>query len=136
MSSTIFLLAQRHNWERLGEQFSGSNAKLQPRDILMIVAAVAGAALLVGVLSLAARWQEGRIAKPNAGRLFRELCRAHRLNRWERRVITTLAEEIGARQPAEVFVRPDAFEGSAIAAFGDRPAALQQLRIKLFGDMQ
>lgn len=136
MNATNMLLAQRHNWERLGDRFSGKHAEVNWEELLVLLACLIGSAVVIWLLYAATRWQEARLRRPNPRRLFRELCRAHRLNRWERRVLRELAESAAARQPAELFVRPDAFRPAPLPRLAtERPAAFEQLRRKLFPEL-
>ena len=114
--SPAWLLAQRENWERLGDRFSGDAAEVNYQELGMLLAVAVGGALVIWLLRSVARWQEGRSRHPNPRRLFRDLSRVHRLNRWERRVLRALADAVGLRQPAEVFVRPDAFRVNPLPA--------------------
>ncbi|TWT75999.1 hypothetical protein Pla123a_27850 [Posidoniimonas polymericola] len=130
------ILAQRANWERMGDRFSGEAAELQTEELLTLLAVVVGAGLLIWLLRVAARWQEGRLKRPNPRRLFNDLCRAHRLNRWERKLLREMGEGLGLRQPAEVFVRPDAFRASPLPPDAEAmPVAFKQLQKKLFAEL-
>ncbi len=136
MTHLPMLLAQRANWERLGDRFSGKSAEVNPWELFVLLLAMAGAGLLIWLLHRVAKWQEGRVRKPNPRRLFNELCRTHRLGGWERRALRALAEGLGAQQPAEVFLRPEAFELEALPEMASgRPAALEKLRRKLFPEL-
>lgn len=134
MTSLAMLLAQRDRWERLGDQFSGRNAEIHPGEIAVILGSLAAAALGIWLLYAVSRWQEGKMGRPRPGRLFRDLCRTHRLNRWERAVVRSAAEAAGARQLAEAFVRPEMFHQAPPAA-QEKPAAYNQLRRKLFPEL-
>lgn len=130
------LLAQRANWERMGDRFSGEAAELQTGELLTLLAVMIGAGVLIWLLRFAARWQEGRSRRPNPRRLFSDLCRAHRLNRWERKLLREMGEGLGLRQPAEVFVRPDAFRATPLPPEAEsKPAAFKQLQRKLFAEL-
>ena len=87
-------------------------------------------ALVQGLLSSRRRhefWQD------NSPRLFRDLCRAHRLDLANRQLLKKLAAVRGVERTAELFVEPHHFEAA------DLPPALQasarelhQLRHALF----
>ncbi|MEM6655925.1 MAG: hypothetical protein AAF596_08995 [Planctomycetota bacterium] len=125
-----WLLAQRHNWERLGDQFSGKNAKFDLGEVGWLVTLAAGAIVALWVLDRVAKRFEGRAGRPNPGRLFRELCRAHRLKRRERSLLRRLASATGQEHAANLFVRADLFDPATLPDDAD---ALQSLRGRLFG---
>lgn len=123
------LLAQRHNWERLGDRLSGDNANLQLSELGWIVAFIVAVLLLVWWLQRLTQVFEGRTARPQPGRLFRELCRAHSLNRSERLLLNNLATATGQEQAVHLFMRCDLFDESKLPG---EATALAELREKLF----
>lgn len=134
--SQLALLAQRDKWERLGDRFSGEAAEFNLQELLVLLVAALAAGALIWLLRAAARWQEGRSRQPNPRRLFNDLSRAHRLTRWERRALRELGESLGVRQPAEVFLRPDAFRLNPLPPeAAKKPIALKQLYKKLFPEV-
>jgi hypothetical protein len=66
-------------------------------------------------------------------RLFADLCRAHKLNRSDRRLLKLLAAARGLKIAATLFVEPDYFDTADLQP-SLKPAAndLRQLRHKLF----
>lgn len=137
MMSPAWLLAQRHRWERLGDRFSGDHAKLDNQELLLIGLMVVGGAAVIVALARLAKWQENRRLRPNPARLFRDLCRAHGLSGAERKTLRALAEACGARQPAEVFLRPELFRReSALRHAGAQAAVIDRLRRKLFAGLE
>lgn len=122
------LLAQRDNWVRLGDRFTGEHLELQIHDVVWGVALVAVFGAIVVALRVLNTLQL-RTAEPRKPRrLFRELCDAHRLDRTARRRLSQLAASKRLRSKAELFVRPDLFED-------DEDAAVLELRGRLFGEV-
>jgi hypothetical protein len=74
--------------------------------------------------------REFKLNSPN--RLFGELCRAHRLNRANRRLLKKLAAERGLKNASLLFVEPEQFEATNLPVDLESSAAeLRQLRHKL-----
>jgi hypothetical protein len=96
------------------------------------------AALLVGLWAVlqvsALRGRRGSYNSPR--RLFRSLCRAHRLSWSQRWLLGRLARAHGLAHPAQLFVDPEYFDEPRLAA-GLRPKAqrLRQLRDRLFAGL-
>lgn len=66
-------------------------------------------------------------------KLFRELCRAHQLDRPSQRLLAQVARARRYAQPAEVFVRPQAFSPEGLPpALRQRAAHLERLQRLLF----
>ena len=66
--------------------------------------------------------------------LFRELCRAHRLNRSRRHLLKNLASARGLANPVLVFAKPECFDIADLPPHLKTAAAeLRQLRLQLFG---
>ena len=107
------LLAQRDNWSRLGDRFSGHHLRLQTEDIVGgVVLLVAGLLLYFG-LNYAWSVSKRLSSKEPPRDVFRRLVQAHRLTRAEERVLREIAEQAGLKKPAEVFVRPELFTEAA-----------------------
>jgi hypothetical protein len=67
-------------------------------------------------------------------KLFKALCRAHRLDRSARRALTKLAAAAHIAQPATLFVSPEAFDAHlATLKRASQIALYKQLREQLFG---
>jgi hypothetical protein len=75
--------------------------------------------------------REFKLNSPN--RLFSELCRAHRLDRANRRLLKKLAVERGLKNASLLFVEPEQFDVTNLTAdLRSSAAELRQLRHKLF----
>lgn len=128
-------MAQRHNWERMGDRFSGKHAELDMGEIGVIIAACAAAGLLLWLLQWAAKWQEGKLDSPSPGRLFRDLCRAHKLRWRERRLLKQLASDTNVDHPVELFLKPEAFNiGRIPASLEAKATAVVSLSERLFAE--
>ncbi len=70
----------------------------------------------------------------NHAKLFRELCRAHRLSFANRRQLRRLASARGITEPARLFVEPKHFETSHLPESMQSAAdEIRRLRDRLFG---
>lgn len=130
----ILLLAQKDVWKSLGNRFSEENATVSSGDIVSIVAACAGAAMLIWLLARLAKWQEEAAKKPNPQKLFSDLARLHKLTKHQQTLVQQLAEANSLPQPSIVFVRPDLFDAALRVDLPDSAAEqLEALRDRLFG---
>ena len=77
---------------------------------MWLIFAVTGV-LVAGVLlwQLFSSWNNGRLPSNSPRGLFRELCRAHRIDRAGRRLLKRLAVARGVSPPVLLFVRPECF---------------------------
>jgi hypothetical protein len=127
----IHLLASQNysrEWERLGRLL---NSGLYEVLILAAVTLLVVAAIIYQSISSRRRRD---FAYDRPPRLFFELCKAHKLNWSNRRLLKQLAAARGVKFPAMLFVEPDYFETTNLPA-ALQPAAteLRNLRRKLFG---
>ncbi len=106
----------------------------ETREKLLWLGGFAAAVILL--LWGASRWArrlEGDRTYTNAGRLFYELCRAHGLDAYSRRLLRRLASHARLSQPALVFVEPQWFDPAALPpSLAAEQARLEQLRARLF----
>ncbi|MEN0109150.1 MAG: hypothetical protein AAF805_00360 [Planctomycetota bacterium] len=101
------VLAQRSNWSRLGDRFSGDHLRLQTEDLVGVLALVAVAVVLLLTLRMLAKWQQSQERPATPKQLFKELAAAHGLGHGERAELRRVAGEAGLSDASEVFVRPD-----------------------------
>lgn len=121
------LLAQRDNWTRLGDRFTGHHLRVQPEDVIGGILLIAAGGLLFFGLAYARKVGE-RMSRPQEPRdVFQKLKDAHRLSRSECRLISDIAEREGLGSPAEVFVRPELFADEATRAQRSLKALGQRL---------
>jgi len=113
-------------WERLGNLLNACSYEL------LILAAVT--LLVIGAIiwqTISRRRREFEYDRPP--RLFKELCRAHKLTWSNRRLLIQLAAARGLKGAALLFVEPEHFDVTNIpAALKASAAELRRLRHKLF----
>jgi hypothetical protein len=104
-----------------------------------------GNSVLVGMVLLAlavgvwwgfnrCKQRYGQASGNSPRRLFAALCRAHKLDRGQQRILMLIVQWNHLPQPAEVFLRPDLFDADHLGAkFATQFAQIQKLRLQLFG---
>jgi hypothetical protein len=98
---------------------------------------ILGSVTLLVIITIAwqaiSRWRHRDFEYNSPPRLFADLCRAHKLNRSNRRLLKQLAAARGLKMAAMLFVEPDYFDMTNVPP-ALKPAAndLRQLRHKLF----
>ncbi len=126
-------LAQSPRWQDLGSDFRGRNARFETSDLVYGVLIVVGAIVAVIVLKLILARQEGRQGVNSPRRLFRTLCKAHRLDRRSRGLLRQVARWQRLDHPSRLFLEPDRFEVSQLSErLRARSTELQTLRDRLF----
>jgi hypothetical protein len=98
---------------------------------------LASLAVVVALGLLVSHWISRRRQKEfwcdSSSQLFHDLCRAHRLDRANRRLMQKLASARGVESAAELFVEPDNFDATNLPKVLDSSAnELRQLRHELF----
>jgi hypothetical protein len=132
-SAFPFLVAEVDRFRSLGSRFRGRSAELRGDDLLIGLLLLIAAIGLLHLLSrLLARQQRPRaFNKPKA--LFRDLCRAHALDRASRRLLWELARWRKLDQPGRLFLEPEHFEAPDLStALKARGEELEALRDRLF----
>ncbi len=136
MNSTLLatnLLAQYSRWQRLGDGLHRSRGRMDFMEMLpyLIGLVVIGA----GIAAVVAYIKHNDFSKPcnDPSRLFRELCKAHGLDRGNRKLLQQLAAQTGLAEAADVFLTPAVFDAGQLPeqlrAEGER---VQELRGQLF----
>lgn len=97
-----------------------------------VAVAVAVAVLWAGTRLFSSREQRIVNSPP---RLFRELCRAHRLSRRQVKLLQLLASLHGLDQPARLFLEPACFDAANAPALSSRQREYHELRCTLFEGM-
>jgi hypothetical protein len=129
-------------WGQIGSWFGRVHYRVSGRTdygasdiICYAVAALVVAAGLFAIFRFLVRRQQTR-RLPNPKRLFKELCRAHRLDRLSRRRLWRVAKSACPDQPARLFLEPEKID------FGFCQKELQMtreeviaLRRRLFTDL-
>jgi hypothetical protein len=80
-------------------------------------------------------WQRrlGQQPHRHPQRLFAALCRAHGLDRNQRRLLLQLAEHYQLPQPGTVFLQPERFAASNLSGFAGSQNEIKALHDRLFG---
>lgn len=128
-----FLLAESSRFMSLGRKFRRGNAPLEIGDVVITLLAVAAIGLIAWGLYHWVAIQQRRVSN-SPGRLFRELCQAHRLNWTNRRLLTQLASWRGIEHPARLFLEPEWFDSSTLSpALEPEREGIERLRDQIFG---
>jgi hypothetical protein len=79
-------------------------------------------------------WQRrlGQQPHRHPQRLFAALCRAHGLDRNQRRLLLQLAEHCQLPQPGMVFLEPERFAASNLSGFAGSQSEIKSLHDRLF----
>ena len=107
--ANFFLLAEDERFRTLSESFRSAEHNFSPSDLWYVLGGVLLIGLAVWALSRWAERSELRGGLNSPRRLFRELCRAHGIDRPGRRLLTALARAHALEQPALLFVEPERF---------------------------
>jgi hypothetical protein len=139
VTSTIFLeigsLAERTNWQRLGDNFRRGPGDFNYSNLLAVIAIVAAFAIGLLLLRHFTGQRDGGKSHHSPPELFRELCRKHRLDRVERRLLKRLAAAWELTSPSLLFVEPDYFEVDDLPdVWQDKTHLVARLRARLFGE--
>ena len=120
---------------RAADQFvkgfrEGTLHKTANHDWLLF--AVAGLAIVLIFYAVDRLWRNRAPAThPNQRRLFHDLCRAHGLDRASIRLLQRIARRAKLGHLAEVFLRPDVFQGQSAFSRRDQER-IERLRGQLF----
>ncbi len=127
----LLLLADANRFRSLGNHFRGRRAEVDGGDLLTGLILL-GCVVLVGYLlsRLLARQERQRsYNKPAA--LFRQLCKAHQLDRYQRRLLRELAAAQQVEPAARLFLEPEHFQPSHLGSLVEAEEILL-LRDRLF----
>jgi len=114
-------------WSRLARLFSFVSYEL------LILVAVTLLVVVTIAWQTISRRRRRDFAYDSPPRLFADLCRAHKLNWSNRRLLKHLAAARGLKCPATLFVEPDYFDMTNVPPVLKSSAAeLRQLRHRLF----
>jgi hypothetical protein len=129
------LLAENEPWSQIASRVRHDSAGIYPHlhDWLLPLAVVACAGFAVWLLARQAQRLLRRWLHNHPGQLFGQLCRAHRLDWTQRRLLRRLAKSHGMAHPVRLFLEPERFTSAAsnpeLQPFLD---PLDRLRRKLF----
>ena len=114
-------------WERLGRLLD-----FGPYELLILVA-VTLLVIVTIVWQIISRRRRRDFDYDRPPRLFADLCRAHKLNWSNRRLLKHLAAARGLKCPSTLFVEPEYFDMTNVpVALKPSAGELRQLRHKLF----
>jgi hypothetical protein len=101
-------------------------------DYDWVLVALIGLGLALAYYACDRFWRNRPAAsQPNQRRLFHDLCRAHALDRISIRLMRRIARRAKVGQLAEVFLRPDLFQGQSAFSRRDQDR-IERLRERLF----
>ena len=128
-----FPLAQATGWWEMGRHFREGGSALGPAHLLIVLAVIGGVILLLWLVAHLCQRDDKR-AYRSPRRLFRELCRAHELNLFDRWLLWRLATAQGLAQPAGIFLESSCFETERIpSSLAGESERITQLKERLFG---
>jgi hypothetical protein len=128
----LILAAWRTNWR---DSFNGVYFQSNTQEVWAIF--IVTGVLVAGVLlwQLVTSRAYGRLPSNSPRGLFRELCRAHRLDRPRRRLLKRLAVARQVSPAALLFVQPECFAAADLPGdLDDQAAAIAELEQRLFGE--
>jgi hypothetical protein len=101
-------------------------------DYDWVLVALIGLGMALAYYAFDRFWRNRPAAsQPNQRRLFHDLCRAHALDRISIRLMRRIARRAKVGQLAEVFLRPDLFQGQSAFSRRDQDR-IERLRERLF----
>lgn len=127
------LLAQLSRWERMGDGLHRSHGRVGLSDLIPYIVGLA--VVGVGIAVVVKLVRDNDLTQPcdDPQKLFRELSRAHGLDRVSQRLLRELAAAFGMAQPAEVFLTPSVFEPQQLPEqLREEASRFQELRQRLF----
>ena len=127
------LLAQSEGFQHMSKRFQRGGAAFDWKEAAIAAMLILGPIVLILVLATVQRWRsQRRRHSPQA--LFAELCRAHGLDRSDRRVLRRVARRLQLPQPSLLFLDAQLLDGGgANAETGARQEDLTRIRQRLFG---
>lgn len=132
---SMWLLAARQDLHRVWGRFDHERPGFGTSHIVTVAAALALLIAMALIWRRMARRSAREYSCDSRGRLFRELCGAHRLSRASRRLLKRLASARGVANPAMLFIEPAYLDATNLPAqLRSSTAELQMLREALFGD--
>jgi hypothetical protein len=106
----ICLLAARQDEFRVWGRFDHGRTTFGPEQMLLVSGGFVLIVAAVLVWNRLTRRTKRTFTCNSSSRIFRELCRVHRLNGPARRLLKNLAVARGLENPALIFVKPDCFD--------------------------
>ena len=132
--ASLYLLADRSLFRDMGSGFRDKRENMNGTDLVLWMLAVVAVFVVIGIVAkIVARRDKRQLYNSPRG-LFRQLCKAHGLERGNRALLRKLAHQQGLAQPARLFLEPDRFQAENVGAarLQEQPA-LDALKQRLFG---
>ncbi len=133
MSHLGVLIADATRYESLGRRFRAGGNPIEFSEVAAWLILVAGICAAVWISHQVA----GKLIRNNQHsptRLFRELCIAHRMTGFQRRLLCQLARAYDLPHPVHLYLRPACFETQNIPAhLAAYQSQVATLRETLFG---
>ena len=137
MNPSLFgyaLLAQLSRWERLGDGLRGSRSRTDWTDFVPYLILLAFIGIVVALIMRYTKRNDTSQPCDDPQKLFRELCKVHELDGASQRLLRQIADARELQHPAQVFVRPSAFNVDHLpATLQSQSDRVGQLRTQLFG---
>ena len=115
--------------------FHGKDAELDLGTVLSCLLIATAFVLAIWLLSRWTTQKERAGSYHSPRRLFRDLCRAHRLDRSQRWLLRRLARLRQLPQPAALFLMPECFASATLSGeLQAQSAALEAIRARIFGE--
>ncbi|MCI0333328.1 MAG: hypothetical protein L0228_08915 [Planctomycetes bacterium] len=132
--TSLILLATREEMHRVWGRFDHERPGITANQWLIVVGVIACLLLTTLIYRVASRRSSRTFSSDSPAKLFRELCAAHGLNLYSRRLLKRLAQARGLTSPALLFVEPQHFDTHNFPAeLKSSATELRQLRERLFG---
>ena len=126
------LIAKHQESAGVWGRFDHQRADVGKIELILLIAVTL---LLAGTLiwQRISRRHQREFVCNSTSRLFSELCRAHRLDRSNRRLLKQLATALGLKYAALLFVEPEGFDMTSLPpALKSSASEIRQLRHRLF----
>ncbi len=131
------LWAESEVFRGMGSAFRGRRAVLTRSDALVWVGIVLAVVVAFVVLSRLMMRQERRRRYHSPRALFKQLCKAHNIQRAERSLLLKLAQFRQVELPTQLFFESQHFDPQTLDnRFHDDLPRLAELRTTLFGEAQ
>jgi hypothetical protein len=98
----------------MAREFQQRQAESNPVQLLLLLATVVLVLWLVWLLGQVLAPNEKRNYSPRPKRLFYELCRAHRLTRWQSALLWNFTRILSLSDPVKIFTEPGYLQNSEL----------------------
>ncbi len=108
------LFSQISRWQRLGDGIHRGRGRMDLTELLPVALVLVLVAAAIAAVVYVKKRNDFSQHCDDPQRLFRELSKAHNLDRASQRVLQRLADAAQLSQPAELFLQPALFESSQL----------------------